>query len=165
MRARRLRTRLAANLKKGVDTVAGRLAVLSLRAIRRTDPDRMANASAAFLKRVGPLFPEHRTGRANLVAAFPQKTPDEIEAILSGVWDNLGRVAAEYAHLDRLWDLDLEHGTPAAPLTDVHSQRSSRGRRLPSSLFTAGGFRHPVADGSFALSMTSAAHALCQQEW
>jgi len=103
-----LRTRLAANLKKGVDTVAGRLAVLSLRAIRRTDPDRMANASAAFLKRVGPLFPEHRTGRANLVAAFPQKTPDEIEAILSGVWDNLGRVAAEYAHLDRLWDLDLE---------------------------------------------------------
>ena len=35
---------------------------------------------------------------------FPEKSADEIEAILRGVWDNLGRVAAEFAHIDRLRD-------------------------------------------------------------
>ena len=29
--------------------------------------------------------------------------------ILRGVWDNLGRVGAEFAHLDRLWDCDPAH--------------------------------------------------------
>ena len=55
---------------------------------------------------VGPWLPEHRIGRANLAAAFPEKSPAEIETILRGVWDNLGRVGAEFAHIDRLWDYD-----------------------------------------------------------
>jgi len=33
-------------------------------------------------------------------AAFPEKSPEEIEAILKGVWDNLGRLGAEFAHID-----------------------------------------------------------------
>jgi Kdo2-lipid IVA lauroyltransferase/acyltransferase len=105
--AGRLGARLSSMLKMAVDTVIGRLAVWLLKAIRRTDPERMADLSAAVLRRVGPWLPEHRTGRANLTAAFPQKSAAEIEDILRGVWDNLGRCAAEYAHLDRLWDFDL----------------------------------------------------------
>ncbi len=42
------------------------------------------------------------------MAAFPEKTPAEIETILSGVWDNLGRVAAEFAHLDHIWALESD---------------------------------------------------------
>jgi KDO2-lipid IV(A) lauroyltransferase len=57
---------------------------------------------ARVTRSVGPWLPEHRLGRANLAAAFPDKSADEIERILAGVWDNLGRVAAEFAHLDRL---------------------------------------------------------------
>lgn len=106
--AGRLTTRVGSSLKSGVDAVAGRLAVLLLKGIRRTDPDRIANAAAGFMRRVGPWLPEHRTGRANLAAAYPNKSAAEIEEILGGVWDNLGRVAAEYAHFDRLWDLNLE---------------------------------------------------------
>src|SRR5581483_2760337 len=49
-------------------------------------------------------------GRANLTAAFPEKSPEEIDAILDGVWDNLGRVGAEFAHLDHIWEYD-----PARP--------------------------------------------------
>ena len=41
-------------------------------------------------------------------AAFPEKSAAEIERILRGVWDNLGRVGAEFAHLDRLWDYDID---------------------------------------------------------
>jgi KDO2-lipid IV(A) lauroyltransferase len=43
-----------------------------------------------------------RRARSNLSLAFPEKTPSEIDAIVRAMWDNLGRVMAEYAHLDRI---------------------------------------------------------------
>ncbi|MGZ8388376.1 MAG: lipid A biosynthesis lauroyl acyltransferase [Rhodoplanes sp.] len=83
--------------------VAARLAIAPLfTLIRRFDRVRASDAMAALMRRVGPWMPEHKTGRANLAAAFPDKSPAEIETILAGVWDNLGRVAVEFAHLDRL---------------------------------------------------------------
>jgi KDO2-lipid IV(A) lauroyltransferase len=137
-RSGRLRARL--RFKTAVDTVAGTLAVWLLKAIRRTDPDRIADRSASFLRRVGPFLPEHRTGRANLAAAFPEKSAAEIEQILSGVWDNLGRVAAEYAHLDRLWDCDLDR--PSAGRIEVPPEAIERFMRLrddgkPALVFAA----------------------------
>ena len=99
-------------LKHAANAVISALAVVVLKAIARFDPDRMANFAAAFLRTVGPWLPEHRVGRDNLRAAFPKKSPAEIEGILRGVWDNLGRVAAEFAHLDSLWDYQLNR--PAA---------------------------------------------------
>ena len=43
-------------------------------------------------------------------AAFPEKSAGrDRDASLRGVWDNLGRMGAEFAHLDRLWDCDPEH--------------------------------------------------------
>jgi Kdo2-lipid IVA lauroyltransferase/acyltransferase len=58
---------------------------------------------------IGPALREQRIGRANLTAAFPEKSPEEIEKILAGVWDNLGRVGAEFAHLDHIWQHDPAH--------------------------------------------------------
>jgi KDO2-lipid IV(A) lauroyltransferase len=43
-----------------------------------------------------------RRARANLRDAFPEKSDAEIDAILRGMWDNLGRVMAEYAYLGRI---------------------------------------------------------------
>src|SRR5512143_1847628 len=40
-----------------------------------------------------------KRARANLNLALPDKSDAERERILYGMWDNLGRVAAEYAHL------------------------------------------------------------------
>jgi KDO2-lipid IV(A) lauroyltransferase len=88
------------------DTVLGNLAVGLLKAIRLTDPHKMSDFAGNLMRRVGPKLREHRIGCANLVAAFPEKSPEEIEQILSGVWDNLGRLAVEFAHLDRIWDHD-----------------------------------------------------------
>jgi KDO2-lipid IV(A) lauroyltransferase len=82
------------------------MAVALLRAVRLTDPDRISNLAGAALRRIGPWLPEHRIGRENLAAAFPEKSADEIEDILRRVWTNVGRLGAEYAHLDRLWDYD-----------------------------------------------------------
>ena len=102
----RLMTGLARRCKRAVNAVVGWLVVGVLKALRLLDPNRMSDFSAWVLRHVGPLLREHRVGRANLAAAFPEKSAAEIERILSGVWDNLGRVSAEIAHLDRLWDYD-----------------------------------------------------------
>lgn len=93
-----------ARLKAVADGVVGWLATVLLKTIRLTNPDRMTDIAGGFMRRVGPWLPEHKIGRDNLVAAFPEKSPAEIEAILGGVWDNLGRFAIEVAHLDRIWD-------------------------------------------------------------
>lgn len=84
------------------------MAVL-LRALRGTDPDRAAAACGALARRLGPLLPEHRIGRAQLAAAFPGQDAAWIAATLREAWDNLGRVVGEYVHLDRVWDFDPAH--------------------------------------------------------
>jgi KDO2-lipid IV(A) lauroyltransferase len=89
-----------------LNTILGRLTVLLLKAVRRSDPERAADFGGRFLRRIGPLLPEHRLGRANLAAAFPEWPADKVEQTLAGVWENLGRLAAEFAHLDRLWNFD-----------------------------------------------------------
>lgn len=85
-----------------LDSIFGNIGAGFLRVLRRFDRDRMANWLGPMSRRVGRFLPEHRTGRANLRAAFPKKSPEEIEHILGGVWDNLGRFVADFAHLDRL---------------------------------------------------------------
>jgi KDO2-lipid IV(A) lauroyltransferase len=99
-------TRLALSLRRGskkaANSIIGFIAVAILKLIRRGDRVRFANTAGTLMRRVGPFLSKHKVGRANLAAAFPEKSPAEIEAILAGVWDNLGRVAAEFAHLDRL---------------------------------------------------------------
>jgi KDO2-lipid IV(A) lauroyltransferase len=86
--------------KKLLDTAIGTIAVGLLRTVKLTNRERAANFAGAVMRRIGPLVPEHRVGRDNLRAAFPEKSDAEIEQILSGVWDNLGRVAAEFVHLN-----------------------------------------------------------------
>ncbi len=87
-------------LKALLDKTAGALTVGVLAAVKHTPRKRMADFAGAFMRKVGPLFKEHRIGREQLRAAFPEKSDAEIEKILGGVWDNLGRIAIEFAHLD-----------------------------------------------------------------
>jgi Kdo2-lipid IVA lauroyltransferase/acyltransferase len=103
---RELKLKLALRLRRAANALLGFLTVHMLRAARLIPPDTMSNIAGRIVRTIGPWLPEHRLGRANLVAAFPEKTPDEVERILRGVWENLGRVGAEFAHIDRLWDYD-----------------------------------------------------------
>jgi len=99
---RRLGRRLGFLANSALGRAAGALVTVLLKAIRHADRIWISDAFARFMRNVGPWRREHRIGRANLAAAFPEKSPAEIEQILAGVWDNLGRVGAEFAHLDRL---------------------------------------------------------------
>jgi KDO2-lipid IV(A) lauroyltransferase len=107
--ALRLRADLRDRLKPAAEAVLGRLVVGLLRLARRFDAGRTADLFARVARSVGPLLREHRIGRDNLKAAFPEKSDREIEAILGGVWDNLGRVVAEFAQLDRVWQVDFHN--------------------------------------------------------
>jgi KDO2-lipid IV(A) lauroyltransferase len=81
--------------------------VLALFALmRRLGPERAPALCAAVARSIGPLLPVHRVGLANIRAAFPEKDAAWHQAILKQEWDNLGRVAGEYVHLDKLWDFD-----------------------------------------------------------
>ncbi len=90
-------------------SAVGALTVGMLRTTRYFDPIKTADRFARIAQMIGPRLREQRIGRDNLTAAFPEKSPEEIETILEGVWDNLGRVGAEFAHLDKIWDYDEAH--------------------------------------------------------
>ncbi len=53
----------------------------------------------AVARGVGPFLGISKRARTNLRRAFPELPEREIERIVRGMWDNLGRVAAEYPHL------------------------------------------------------------------
>lgn len=50
-------------------------------------------------RQLGPRLPVHRHAVRNLERAMPELSPERRQAVLDGMWDNLGRVLAEYAHL------------------------------------------------------------------
>ena len=123
MDTRELKLKLALRLRRAANALLGFITVHLLRAARLVPPDTMSNITGRIVRTIGPWLPEHRLGRANLVAAFPEKSPDEIERILRGVWENLGRVGAEFAHIDRLWDYDPAKGTGRRILRSDDSER------------------------------------------
>jgi KDO2-lipid IV(A) lauroyltransferase len=102
-----------------LDRLGGAAVATLFALLRRIDPDRASDVSGALARRLGPLLPVHRTGRANLRAAFPDADAAWIEATLRGVWDNLGRTAGEYVHLGRLWDYDEARPNAGRIVTDA----------------------------------------------
>lgn len=88
------------------DYVLAGFAKLLARMMKSADPDAASDFMGALARRFGPFISAHKTGRENLRRAFPEKSATEIEEILKGVWDNLGRVAGEFVHLDKMWDYD-----------------------------------------------------------
>ncbi len=77
--------------------------------VARAMPIEWASAAGGYLFRtIGSRMRVDRTARKNLERAFPEKSPAEIDQIVRGMWDNLGRGAGEFAQLDRIDTLDSE---------------------------------------------------------
>src|ERR1700755_1339319 len=118
----RTKARLRDAAKPVAELAVGGLTIALVRSPRYFDPDKTANFFGRATRFIGRRLREDRIGRENLTAAFPEKSPEEIETILAGVWDNLGRIGAEFAHLDHIWDYDVEH--PEKPSRVEFSARS-----------------------------------------
>ena len=120
----RTKARLRDAAKPMTEAAVGALTVAMLRTTRYFDPDKTARFFGRATRFIGRRLREDRIGRANLKAAFPEKSPEEIETILEGVWDNLGRIGAEFAHLDHIWDYDANH--PEKPSRIEFSARTKQ---------------------------------------
>jgi KDO2-lipid IV(A) lauroyltransferase len=105
----RTRARLRDATRPVADAAVGAATIALLRTTRYFDPNKTADFFGRAAHFIGRRLREDRIGRENLKAAFPEKSPEEIEKILAGVWDNLGRIGAEFAHLDHIWDYDSDH--------------------------------------------------------
>jgi Kdo2-lipid IVA lauroyltransferase/acyltransferase len=88
------------------DAVVGSIVLALFALMRRLGPERAPAVCAAVARTLGPLLPVHRVGLANIRAAFPERDTAWQQAVLKQEWDNLGRVAGEYVHLDKLFDFD-----------------------------------------------------------
>ncbi|MBB4660101.1 lysophospholipid acyltransferase family protein [Parvularcula dongshanensis] len=72
---------------------------------RRTGLEKASDRFGRFARRFGPLLrPVHRRGLENLELVMPTLSRGERERILRDEWENLGRTAAEYAHLAAIGD-------------------------------------------------------------
>ncbi len=74
--------------------------------LRLLGPERSSNLGGWLLRAVSPLIPVNRVALANIRAAFPDMGEAEVKRIARAAWENLGRTAAEYAHLKALFDYD-----------------------------------------------------------
>jgi Kdo2-lipid IVA lauroyltransferase/acyltransferase len=92
------------------DAALGLLVRALFALMRAVGPDLGPRIGAAVTRTLGPLTPAHRIARDNIRAAFPDLPEAERRRILREAWDNLGRTACEYVHMDRIWDFD-----PARP--------------------------------------------------
>ncbi|MGA2088143.1 MAG: lauroyl acyltransferase [Stellaceae bacterium] len=90
------RRRLGKMLEYLVEGVAGWLCYGFFRLL----PLDWASAFGGWLARsIGPYTGASKRARINLRRAMPELSQSEIERIIAGMWDNLGRAGAEFPHL------------------------------------------------------------------
>jgi KDO2-lipid IV(A) lauroyltransferase len=70
--------------------------------VRALPVETASNAVGRGWRLFAPLSSRHKRALTHLALAFPEKSPQELEAIARGMWEMLGRVFAETFHLDEI---------------------------------------------------------------
>lgn len=71
--------------------------------------DRSSALGGWLGRHIGPKLGLTRRARRRIARAMPNLSEAEIEKIIIGMWDNLGRTAFEYAHLDKFGRPEERH--------------------------------------------------------
>ena len=74
----------------------------AVRLLRALGPERASNLGGAVARAIGPLLPVSKVAHRNLRFALPELDAAARRRIVRGVWDNLGRTAAELPHVASL---------------------------------------------------------------
>lgn len=78
-------------------------ALICALSVFRVLPLDMASAlGGAIFRTIGPRMGANKTALRHIALAFPEYDPAHVAQIAKGMWDNLGRVVAEYPHLDKI---------------------------------------------------------------
>ncbi len=79
------------------------IGLLLILGVSKILPQSAASSTGGWIsKTIGPKLAASRKALKNIERAFPEKTPEEHHNILRGMWENLGRVMFEYAHLKNI---------------------------------------------------------------
>ncbi|MEJ8573833.1 lipid A biosynthesis lauroyl acyltransferase [Microbaculum marinum] len=133
-----LKWRIGRVVRPVVDWFVATAAVTVFRLVRMLDIDKASNLGGSIARTFGPLLPVNRLGMDNLRHAFPGKSDAELKSMLREVWDNLGRTAAEYPHLEAIWDWDDDNpGAGRVDATGLDHFRRLRDDGKPAIIFTA----------------------------
>ena len=81
---------------------------------------------------VGPFLKADKVARHNLARAFPDWDQARIDRTVREVWDNLGRGAGEFSHVDRIDLLD-----PNGPVEVAGLEHVDRARRQGAFVFVS----------------------------
>ncbi len=65
-------------------------------------PQKASDIGGRLGKTIGPRLAASRKARKNISKALPDLDSEEQDHIIAGMWENLGRVIAEYPHLERI---------------------------------------------------------------
>ncbi len=127
-------------MRRWTDAAVAALVRALFALVRALGPDRAGRLGAAVARRLGPLVKAHRIALDNIRHAFPELAPAEHERIAREAWDNLGRTAAEYVHLERIWDFD--EADPSSGRIEIAPEVTVRFQALrtdgkPALLFAA----------------------------
>jgi Kdo2-lipid IVA lauroyltransferase/acyltransferase len=118
-------------------------------------PIGIASALGGALARlIGPRLGISQRARRNLAAALPALSAAERERIVRGMWDNLGRVAAEYPHLAGLRVFGSGGRVELCGLAHVEAALAARRQIIIFSAHLANWEIGPLAAGQYGLEMT-----------
>jgi len=146
-------------LKRGWDWLTAAAVFLCLAGLKLF-PARQGIGFFAWLARfLGPMSGRHKVALRNLRAAFPEKSEQERRAIARGMWDNVGRLFAEYVYLDKIFDFDPSAEKPGLiEVLGVEIFTALREEKKPHIFFTAhtGNFELlPICAAAFDLQVTA----------
>ncbi|MCY4004999.1 MAG: lauroyl acyltransferase [Rhodospirillales bacterium] len=105
----------------------------AMAASRALDIDRASALGSRLLRTLGPRIPLHATAEDNLRRILPELDAAGRDRVLSGMWDNLGRLVFEFPHLHRLDPFrpqvaPLPDGTPRFQLEGLEVVEGLRAR-------------------------------------
>lgn len=115
--------------------------------------DAASNLGGALARSIGPRLPISRRAHRNLRLALPELGAEERANIVRGMWDNLGRTAAEYPHLGRITALEANR-VIWEDVEPVEALRRGAGPAILASAHMANWEIMPVTAARHGLDMT-----------
>ncbi len=153
-----LLTRIVLKARHFQQWLVAQLAFSFLNLLKLLPADPAIRFADWLVRRIGPGTGRHTLMLTNLANAYPEKSESEREAIALASWGHMGRLAAEYVFLDRLFDFDPESETPGRiEVSGIPIFLELRENPRPFIVFTAhtGNFELlPVAGNAFGLNVT-----------
>jgi KDO2-lipid IV(A) lauroyltransferase len=150
-------TRIVLTLRRFQQWLVAQLTFGLLNALKIFPADPAIRFADRAARVIGPKLWRHKLMLTNLRNAFPEKSEAERQEIAVASWGHMGRLAAEYVFLDRLFDFQPDQVKPGrVEVAGIPIFLDLRDNPRPFIVFTAhtGNFELlPVAGKAFGLEV------------